>query len=70
MQPYQQTQLAIQQASPPAPNIRRPPGRQLVRDISEDFSLLQFLTRHGWRITDADYKAGWYWAQRTSQQSR
>ncbi|WP_027469189.1 hypothetical protein [Deefgea rivuli] len=47
------------------PNINlRPKGAQLVRDVSNDYTLLNYLTRHGWRVTEIDDRAGWYWATR------
>ncbi len=40
-------------------------NRQLVRDISDDYALLNALNRQGWQISDADYKNDLYWATRT-----
>ena len=52
------------------PNLnQRPTGAQLVRDVSDDYTMLEFLTRHGWRVTEVDDRAGWYWARRTSKPS-
>ncbi|QLI80818.1 hypothetical protein HZU75_04330 [Chitinibacter fontanus] len=58
--------MIAQALTPTIPNINhRPAGGQLVRDVSDDYTMLSFLTRHGWRITASDDRAGWYWATRT-----
>ncbi|WP_297576236.1 hypothetical protein [uncultured Deefgea sp.] len=55
----------MQLTAAPRPTANATTPRQLVRDLSDDYVLLSFLTTHGWRITAADDRAGLYWAQRT-----
>ena len=58
----------MQLTAAPRPTANSTTQRHQVRDISNDYVLLTFLTTHGWRVTEINDRAGWYWAQRNTQQ--